>query len=100
MDETLLRTLTPAVIGVLVRRGADFAAVEDAVQDALVEAAHQGPVDRHVEGASPLLEVLIELGANRIGPARGDQDARRNVLGERGRQLGEIDLRHRTTPRR
>ena len=26
--------------------------------------------------------------------------ARRNVLGERGRQLGEIDLRHRTTPRR
>ncbi len=30
--------LVPAVIGVLVRRGADFAAAEDAVQEALVEA--------------------------------------------------------------
>ncbi|WP_090059598.1 RNA polymerase sigma factor [Lentzea fradiae] len=38
MDATLLRSLTPGVIGVLVRRGADFAAAEDAVQDALVEA--------------------------------------------------------------
>ena len=32
-------TLTPTVIGVLVRRGADFAAAEDAVQEALVGAA-------------------------------------------------------------
>src|SRR3954468_15232872 len=38
MDEALLRTLTPTVIGSLVRRGADFSAAEDAVQDALVEA--------------------------------------------------------------
>ncbi len=38
MDEALLRTLTPRVIGILVRRGADFATAEDAVQDALVEA--------------------------------------------------------------
>ena len=38
MDEHRLRALTPAVIGVLVRRGADVAAAEDAVQDALVEA--------------------------------------------------------------
>lgn len=38
MDEALLRTLAPTVIGVLVRRGAPFAAAEDAVQDALVEA--------------------------------------------------------------
>ncbi|MGH3295120.1 MAG: RNA polymerase subunit sigma-24, partial [Trebonia sp.] len=38
MDEALLRSLTPAVIGVLVRRGADFATAEDAVQDALIEA--------------------------------------------------------------
>ncbi len=38
MDEALLRTLTPTVIGILGRRGADFAAAEDAVQDALVEA--------------------------------------------------------------
>lgn len=38
MNEALLRSLTPQVLGVLVRRGADFAAAEDAVQDALVEA--------------------------------------------------------------
>jgi RNA polymerase sigma factor (sigma-70 family) len=38
VDESLLRTLTPTVIGVLVRRGAGFASAEDAVQDALVEA--------------------------------------------------------------
>ncbi|MER7084059.1 RNA polymerase sigma factor, partial [Saccharopolyspora kobensis] len=38
MDEALIRSLTPQVIGVLVRRGADFAAAEDAVQDALVDA--------------------------------------------------------------
>jgi RNA polymerase sigma factor (sigma-70 family) len=38
MDEVLLRSLTPGVIAILVRRGADFAAAEDAVQDALVEA--------------------------------------------------------------
>ncbi len=43
MDESLLRTLTPVVIGVLVRRGADFAAAEDAVQDALVEAVRVWP---------------------------------------------------------
>jgi RNA polymerase sigma factor (sigma-70 family) len=38
VNESLLRELVPAVIGILVRRGADFAAAEDAVQDALVEA--------------------------------------------------------------
>ena len=45
MDELLLRSLTPTVIGILVRRGADFAAAEDAVQDALVEAVHVWPDD-------------------------------------------------------
>ncbi|MDI9894612.1 sigma factor-like helix-turn-helix DNA-binding protein [Rhodococcus sp. IEGM 1381] len=38
MDPRVLRALTPAVIGVLVHRGADFAAAEDAVQEALVQA--------------------------------------------------------------
>jgi RNA polymerase sigma factor (sigma-70 family) len=38
VDEHRIRALTPSVIGVLVRRGADFAAAEDAVQDALLEA--------------------------------------------------------------
>ncbi|WP_091056514.1 RNA polymerase sigma factor [Micromonospora humi] len=45
MDEAMLRSLTPGVLGVLVRRGADFAAAEDAVQDALVEALRVWPDD-------------------------------------------------------
>ncbi|WP_241238336.1 RNA polymerase sigma factor [Nocardioides pantholopis] len=43
VDEPLVRALTPSVIGVLVRRGADFAAAEDAVQDALLEAVRTWP---------------------------------------------------------
>jgi RNA polymerase sigma factor (sigma-70 family) len=43
MDEALLRSLIPASIGVLVRRGADFAAAEDAVQEALIEALRSWP---------------------------------------------------------
>ncbi|WP_037808295.1 RNA polymerase sigma factor [Amycolatopsis sp. VC5-11] len=38
MNEELLRELVPAVIGILVRRGADFASAEDAVQEALIRA--------------------------------------------------------------
>jgi RNA polymerase sigma factor (sigma-70 family) len=45
MDAALLRTLTPTVIGILGRRGADFAAAEDAVQEALVEALRVWPDD-------------------------------------------------------
>ena len=43
MDEAQLRALTPTVIGILGRRGAGFAAAEDAVQDALVEAVRVWP---------------------------------------------------------
>ncbi|MFD7581408.1 RNA polymerase sigma factor [Kitasatospora sp. NPDC059817] len=45
MDEVLLRSLAPSVLGILVRRGADFAAAEDAVQDAMVEAVRVWPAD-------------------------------------------------------
>src|SRR4051812_44247213 len=45
MNESLLRELVPAVIGVLVRRGADFASAEDAVQEALIRALEAWPDD-------------------------------------------------------
>jgi RNA polymerase sigma factor (sigma-70 family) len=45
VDETRLRELIPEVIGVLVRRGADFASAEDAVQEALIEALRTWPAD-------------------------------------------------------
>ncbi|MEN3271736.1 MAG: hypothetical protein V7636_497, partial [Actinomycetota bacterium] len=38
MDDVALRALVPRVLSVLVRRGADFAAAEDAVQEALIRA--------------------------------------------------------------
>src|SRR6476620_9663032 len=38
VDEVELRELVPRVLSVLVRRGADFATAEDAVQEALVRA--------------------------------------------------------------
>jgi RNA polymerase sigma factor (sigma-70 family) len=43
VDDDLVRALVPQVIGVLVRRGNDFATAEDAVQDALVEAVRVWP---------------------------------------------------------
>ncbi|MCK9924559.1 RNA polymerase subunit sigma-24 [Frankia sp. AgPm24] len=45
VDESLLRELVPTVIGVLVRRGADFASAEDAVQEALIRAFETWPED-------------------------------------------------------
>lgn len=41
--QRLLRDLTPQVLGVLTRRYSDFAAVEDAVQEALIAAFSQWP---------------------------------------------------------
>ncbi|HEU4628895.1 MAG TPA: DUF6596 domain-containing protein [Gemmatimonadaceae bacterium] len=41
----LLRELAPQVLGVVARRHGDFAAAEDAVQDALIAAAAQWPAD-------------------------------------------------------
>jgi RNA polymerase sigma factor (sigma-70 family) len=41
--ENLLRTLAPQVLGVLARRSGDFAAAEDAVQEALLSAARHWP---------------------------------------------------------
>jgi predicted RNA polymerase sigma factor len=44
-DEALVRDLVPQVIGVLASRGANFAAAEDAVQDALLVALETWPAD-------------------------------------------------------
>ncbi|WP_017585118.1 RNA polymerase sigma factor [Nocardiopsis ganjiahuensis] len=44
-DTALIRGLTPGVLAILVRRGADFATAEDAVQEALVEAVRTWPAD-------------------------------------------------------
>ena len=43
--EQLLRDLTPQVLGAIIRRFRDFAAAEDAVQEALIAAAVQWPCE-------------------------------------------------------
>ena len=43
VDEARLRELIPRVLAVLVRRGADFATAEDAVQEALIRAVETWP---------------------------------------------------------
>ena len=72
MDQALLRTLTPAVIAVLVRRGADFAAAEDAVQDALLAALRAWPADPPRDPAGWLVRVAWRrfLDATRADAAR------------------------------
>ena len=78
VDETLLRSLTPAVIGVLVRRGADFAAAEDAVQEALVEAVRVWPDDPPRDPKGWLVTVAWRrfLDAVRAEAARLNREAR------------------------
>ncbi len=80
MDEALLRILSPTVIGILVRRGADFAAAEDAVQDALVEAVGVSPDDLPRDPKSWLVTVAWR---KFLDAARADTSRRhREVLVE------------------
>jgi RNA polymerase sigma factor (sigma-70 family) len=77
VNEPLLRDLVPAVIGVLVRRGADFASAEDAVQEALIRALDTWPDDppRDPKGW------LVAVAWNRF------IDAARAHASRRGREL-------------
>ncbi|WP_239334315.1 RNA polymerase sigma factor [Frankia sp. CiP3] len=72
MDEALLRGLTPSVLGILVRRGADFAAAEDAVQDALVEVIRRWPAGQPRDPKGWLVTVAWRkfLDATRADAAR------------------------------
>jgi RNA polymerase sigma factor (sigma-70 family) len=78
VDEALLRTLTPNVIGILVRRGADFATAEDAVQDALVEAVRVWPDDPPRDPKGWLVTVAWRkfLDAARADTARRNREER------------------------
>ena len=61
--ENLLRTLAPQVLGALVRRFGDFAAAEDAVQEALLAAALQWPAEGMPDNPRGW---LIQVGARRM----------------------------------
>ncbi|MDY7102970.1 MAG: DUF6596 domain-containing protein [Actinomycetota bacterium] len=78
MDEAQLRALTPSVIGILVRRGADFAAAEDAVQDGLVEAVRRWPDDPPGDPKGWLVTVAWRkfLDTTRADTSRRDREER------------------------
>lgn len=79
MNESLLRGLVPAVIGVLVRRGADFASAEDAVQEALIGALDSWPRDAPRDAKAWLVAVAW----------RRFLDAARADASRRGREFAE-----------
>ncbi len=82
VDEGLLREMTPAVIRVLVRRGVDFPGAEDAVQEALAQAALSWPGDRPRDPKGWLVTVAW----------RKHLDAHRSEVSRRGReQLVEVE---------
>jgi RNA polymerase sigma factor (sigma-70 family) len=78
LDETLLRDLVPQVLGVLVRRGADVAAAEDAVQDALLTAIGRWSDDPPRDRLGWLVTVAWRkfLDATRSSTARDAREAR------------------------
>jgi len=90
VDEAQLRTLTPTVTGILVRRGADFAAAEDAVQDALAEAVRVWPDDPSRDPKGWLVTVAWRkfLDAARADTSRRHREVR--VEGEPMPGPGEV----------
>ncbi|MFC9433086.1 RNA polymerase sigma factor [Nocardia sp. NPDC057030] len=78
MGELLLRELTPAVIGVLVHRGVDFATAEDAVQEALIQATLSWPDQQPADPKGWLVTVAWRkfLDAHRSEAARRDREQR------------------------
>jgi RNA polymerase sigma factor (sigma-70 family) len=73
LDEGALRALVPRVLAALVRRGEDFDAAEDALQEALVEALRTWPGHPPREPGAWLLTVA----SRRLVDARRSEAARR-----------------------
>jgi len=96
VDEALLRSLTPRVLAILVRRGADFAAAEDAVQDALVEAVRVWPDDPPRDPQAWLITVAwrVFLDIARSESARRDREVRFDTEPPRGAVSGTDDTLH------
>jgi RNA polymerase sigma factor (sigma-70 family) len=72
--EGLLRELAPQALGAVARRSGDFAAAEDAVQEALLAAATHWPADGTPDNP---LGWLIRVAARRMTDQYRSEDARR-----------------------
>lgn len=84
--EHLLRDLAPQVLGAVARRYGDFAAAEDAVQDALVAATTQWPVDGVPDHPKAW---LIRVAGRRMADHIRAEMARRRREAEATRPLDE-----------
>ncbi len=73
--QDLLRDLAPQVLGAVIRRFRDFAASEDAVQEALIAAATQWPPDGLPENPRAW---LIQVASRRVADHVRAETARRN----------------------
>jgi predicted RNA polymerase sigma factor len=93
VNEPLLRELVPGVIGVLVRRGADFASAEDAVQEALVRALHVWPDDPPRDPKGWLITAAWRrfLDATRSETARREREVAVELEPDPGRVAGLDD---------
>jgi RNA polymerase sigma factor (sigma-70 family) len=78
VDEVELRALVPHVLGVLVRRGADFATAEDATQEALIRALSAWEDDAPADPTGWLVTVAWRafLDMARSESARRDREVR------------------------
>src|SRR5277367_26811 len=72
--ESLLRELAPRALGAVARRSGDFAAAEDAVQEALLAAAARWPADGTPDNP---LGWLIRVAARRLTDEYRSEEARR-----------------------
>jgi RNA polymerase sigma factor (sigma-70 family) len=85
--EHLLRELAPQVLGVLVRRFRDFAAAEDALQEAMLAAAQQWPGTRTPESPRAW---LTEVAARRLTDEIRASSARRRREEQQGLRTGYV----------
>jgi len=85
--EQLLRELTPLVLGMVVRRFRDFAAAEDAVQEASLAAAMQWPRDGRPESPRAW---LIEVAFRRMTDHIRRESARRRRENEAALEMDQL----------
>ena len=96
MDDAELRELVPQVLSVLVRRGADFATAEDAVQEALVRAVSAWKDEYPTDPKGWLITVAwrVFLDSMRSEAARRDREVRFDTEPPSGAVPGTDDTLH------
>ena len=88
--EHLLREITPQVLGALTRRHRDFAAAEDAVQEALLDASMQWPLEGVPQNPAGW---LYRVALRRLGDQRRSDSARRRREEQLAIELGHEESR-------